>query len=571
MTNKTSIPQPPIDTHDLFKRVEHLLHVQGPRFRRLWAYYRNPMLAPVRCDGLEVRPYRQAQEWGLPPRLTGVTTSAQSEFDQAQPLFAVARKQVVIENDIGWRIDTMVDYLFGTRPVIVSTAPDPARASVITHLLNRILDLHGGLTFLQTLGTLGAVHGFVDVMVKLSPDTHQNSTLPDGAAPSPTGDAANSVAGPTPTPPRGGPNTGSGSDDDDHPADRPILDESTDTGASHPSPGDLDRLARQVRLEIVEPPRALPVLAGEDWRRIVGYAQVYRMYRSGGDRNRHTRRHAWITRLLSRRFRPSSLDPGRDDEQVWVVDFVAPGLWKRYEDGQLVQQGTHLLNRVPVVHIQNLPRPFEYSGSSDVEPLIPIQDELNTCLSDRAHRIAVQSFKMFLAKGIDESQTLQVAPGQVWNTDNDQASVQEFGGDSGSPSEARHIAELREAMDKISAVSPIAAGVLRDRIGRLTSAVALRITLLALLGRTERKRATFGQGITELCALALEWLDAAGLFHTGPEERHITIHWPNPIPQNLKEQLQEARLKRAIGVPKEQVLKELGYAPDVQTRQKCPM
>src|SRR5262249_17761357 len=100
------------------EQIEMLLHTHGPRYRRLWAYYRNPMrVCGVDADeqGSE-RPYRQAQEWGLPSRITG-TRSGQEIFS-ATAVEGVARKEVVIENDIAWRVDTIVDYLFG-KPIVI--------------------------------------------------------------------------------------------------------------------------------------------------------------------------------------------------------------------------------------------------------------------------------------------------------------------------------------------------------------------------------------------------------------------------------------------------------------------
>jgi hypothetical protein len=89
------------------EQIERLLLTDGPRFRRLWAYYRNPMRpcgVPVDEQGSE-RPYRQAQEWGLPSRITGLRSGI--EVFNGSPVDGVARKEVVVENDIGWRIDTL--------------------------------------------------------------------------------------------------------------------------------------------------------------------------------------------------------------------------------------------------------------------------------------------------------------------------------------------------------------------------------------------------------------------------------------------------------------------------------
>jgi hypothetical protein len=231
----------------------------------------------------------------------------------------------------------------------------------------------------------------------------------------------------------------------------------------------------------------------------------------------------------------------------------------RYEDDVLVSGGVNSLGAIPLVHIQNTAVPFEYSGASDVEPLIPLQDELNTRLSDRAHRITLQSFKMYLGKGIDGFASMPVAPGRMWATENEQADVVEFGGDAASPSEDAHLADLREALDKTSGVSPIAAGAIKGRIGRLTSAAALRVTMQALLAKTDRKRTTYGAAVARMCELALAWLDRAGLFATTSDERRVELTWPSPLPENELETLQEAEAKLRLGVPREAVLRELGY------------
>ncbi len=91
----------------------------------------------------------------------------------------------------------------------------------------------------------------------------------------------------------------------------------------------------------------------------------------------------------------------------------------------------------------------------------------------------------------------------MWQTDNPDASIDEFGGDSDSPSETAHIDEIRQAMDKTSGVTPVAAGILRNRIGNLSSGNALRVTLMGLLAKTQRKRVTYGRGIEQLCELRL--------------------------------------------------------------------
>jgi Phage portal protein, SPP1 Gp6-like len=556
----------PLDPRRLREALDRLVHSQRPRYRRLWAYYRNPMRvcgagsAAVGAAESAERPYRQAQEWGLPARITGFRAGGEPFADAS--LGSQARKEVVIENDIAWRVDTMVDYLFGKPLVVTSAAPDPARREAIGRLLRMILANNGGIEFLQQLALAGSVYGFVDVLVKAvnceqgmaepaacgtqslgeSPAPEAEQTPGDGEGTS----GARAARGPAPATEGESP-----SDQNDEPTGRVA-------GAIDATDALLQRVARMIRLEIVEPARALPLLSPRDWKSLEAYGHVFDKTPQGADGTPKSDPSTWWGRLRSllNNCAPSN---GAGCEKAYVIELMTPHAWWRIEDGKLLAHGANSLGEIPLVHIQNAAAAFEYSGMSDVEPLIPLQDELNTRLSDRAHRITLQSFKMYLGKGIDGFVEQPVSPGRIWMTDNEQAQIQEFGGDSSCPSEEAHVADVREALDKSSGVTPIAAGALKNRIGRLTSAAALRITLLALLSKTDKKRTLYGAGIERMCELALRWLDCAGVFKTTPEERRIELHWPSPLPENEIEKLQEAEIKLKLGVQREVVLRELGY------------
>ena len=487
--------------------VEQLSQQASGRYARLWAYYANPLrvIAYMAGTSSTTRPYRQAQEWGVPARITGYRAGSNPLTDGCA--VEDQRKEVVIENDIAWRVDTMVEYLFGKIPLIHSTHPDVAVRTRIDKLLAAIFENAGGTQFLQQYALIGAVYGFVDVAVTLDVDQLENLKRASGLA--------------------AAANTGQPSFDAIVSEDRQI-----------------ENLARLVSLRIVEPARAFAILDPEDIGRLRAYAQV----RLAPQRGRET---GIIDRIIGAVTGPTG--PSRIVE-LWTADG-----WWRWQGDDLQATGGNSLGAIPIVHVQNTAMPFAYGGTSDVEPLIPLQDELNTRLSDRAHRIAMQSFKMYLAKNVPDFATNPPKPGRCWIANSPDADIQELGGTAACPSEDAHIAEVREAIDRASSVPPVAAGAIRNRIGNLTSAAALRITLTSLLSRTERKRGLYGEGIERMCAMALGWLDAAGVFSTPPEEREVEIHWPSPLPQNDAEKLAEAKLKLDLGVGKEVVLRELGY------------
>lgn len=433
-----------------------------PRLEKLWSYYRNPL------DTGD-----PGQRRGLPARLR-----AEAFADHVSRQSSGGR-EVVIENDIAWRVHTLVDFMFGRSFSLQSLAGSPDRAEAIEAFLRSVFDAAGGPGFFQDLGLLGSVYGHVDVLVRV------------------------------------------------------------DEGRGLPE------------LEVIEAPRAVPLMSPTDYRRLDAYAIHCR------EQTHELERDTLLTKVRDRVMGRGERPHRRivEHTEVWTASRFA-----RYRADRLVGGGVNHLGRIPIVHIQNLPQPYHYEGLSEVEPLIPLQDELNTRLSDRANRVTFQSFKMYLGKGIDGFVDQPVGPGQMWATDNPDAVIQEFGGDGDNPSETTHITEVREALDKASGVSPVATGVVRDKVGNLTSENALRIVMMGLLARTEKKRVTYGAGIARLCALILRAADLSGAFLNQPDERRVRLDWPDPMPDSETQRLRHAKTKLELGVPRKQLLAELGYS-----------
>ncbi len=519
--------------------VTYLLDQKSPGvveyYGKLWDYFRNP-LTPAAAIGANAtsvssRPYFQAQEAGLPPRITGV----QRNLAPGEQMTDLRRKEVVIENEIAWRVQTMIDFLFGKQPAIRSLADDAALASTIEQVISAMFEANGGIALLQEMAMLGAVYGFVDVALRIPADISVHST------PITSGYLPTTAAG------QGRPGIS------DNSADAAInsFGDQGGTPSQARSETDVNRavsVARILSLETIEAPRVLPILEEDDYRQIRYWIQCYHKHPA----RLADRRRPWYSFGVGSR-------SGDMQATVEVMEIVAGSWWQRYEDRQLVAEGPNILGRLPLVHIQNVSMPGAYAGASDVEPLIPLQDELNTRLSDRAHRVTYQSFKMYLGKGIDDFLDRPVGPGQMWATQNPDASIEEFGSDGGSPSEASHIEDVRLALDKVSGVPPLAAGILNGNVGNLTSATALKVVLSGLLARTAKKRLTYGHGIAQIVELALGWLDIAGVLKTRPEDRRVEIHWPSPLPVDEGEQLRNAQIKAQLGVPGDRILAELGY------------
>jgi len=468
-------------------------------FNKLWEYYANQIYDRKTSDS-SGRCYLQAQEYGLPARITGLAHSANTGIFGGKAVKDVQRKEVVIENDIAWRINAAVDFLFGKPISFVSKSPDSQKRVEIESVLKTVFSANGGIGFFQDMAVLGSVYGFVDCLVR--PDEKISQHISLGSTPS----------------------------------------------SQTLSFDDVLQLAQTIDLELIEAPRALPVLDEDDYRKIRYYVQHF--YQK---KNAVNTKNTFLSRFLNQ-------SKGGDSRQTTAVtEIISATAWQRYENKALVAEDELPWGFLPVVHIQNTLQPFYYEGISDVETLIPLQDELNTRLSDRASRITFQSFKMYLVKGIEGFEDRPVSPGRMWYTDNPEAAIEEFGGDSATPSEGMHIAEIREAMDKTSGVTPLVAGVLKSKLGNLTSAVALKLTLMGMLSKTERKRFTYSEGLKRVCWMVLGILDKANVYRTAEVDRQVDIIFPSPLPENLMEKLKEAQIKKELGVSTEQVLRELGY------------
>lgn len=494
-TSSRTLPEIGLDEAFLRHVISEHRSITLAKLQTLWMYYRNAMEAMVGAVAGDTdsarrgRWYTLAQERGLPARIVGAPSRHLDDRLRT-------RREVVVENDIAWRIQLMIDFMAG-RPIgLRSEATSPETRAAIERVLGAVWDASGGITLLQNLALMGHVYGHVDLVLRI-----------------------------------------------DEPALRAL-------GRARVSEGDsLERfmerheteIAHAIRIELVEPTRGIPVTSVADYRRLDGYV-IHVEHQDNAIKG--------VTAAHDIKHRPKQgigaithglrgmVGVGGHGKRAMLttIEVLTPGRRVVIRDERVVvdERLTLLGDVVPLVHIQNNAQPFRYGGIGEVEPLIPLQDELNTRLSDRACRVTMQSFKMYLAKGIEGFDRVGVGPGQIWSTDNPDAEVIAFGGDASSPSEDAHIEQIREAMDKVSGVPPLAGGVVRARIGNLSSANALRITLMSLLAKTERKRLAYGRGLSEACAMVLTALDGAGLLPTTGRERSVRVEWPEMLP--LEEQ-----------------------------------
>jgi hypothetical protein len=231
-------------------------------FAKLWEYYTNPTYEVGGTSGANRkvnesgRCYLQGQEYGLPVRITGLVHSANAGVLGARCVRDVQRKEVVIENDIAGRIHAAVDFLFGKPVTFVSKSPKKPKRAEIETILKAVFEANGGIGFFQDMAVLGGVYGFVDCLVRPGDEILEQfiSSGPHFAKEKQNGNLSSSKS---------------------------------------LSIEDVLQLVQTIELELIEAPRALPVLEENDYKKIGYYVQHFWQ-----KRNAASRKNSFLSRLL---------------------------------------------------------------------------------------------------------------------------------------------------------------------------------------------------------------------------------------------------------------------------------
>lgn len=103
---------------------------------------------------------------------------------------------------------------------------------------------------------------------------------------------------------------------------------------------------------------------------------------------------------------------------------------------------------------------------------------------------------MYLAKGFDGLENAVVPPARSGAPTTPTPPCRLLAATPKPPAKSTTSPKSAKRLDKVSAVPPVAGGVVRKaKIGNLTGADAFRITLMGLLAETARKRVTYSSGI----------------------------------------------------------------------------
>ncbi len=210
----------------------------------------------------------------------------------------------------------------------------------------------------------------------------------------------------------------------------------------------------------------------------------------------------------------------------------------------------------PIHDGKNLPQPNSYWGKADLRlDIIHLNEALNFLLSNRQRILYFHGHPKDVFFGI-RAHEINVDPGGSITIPNINARVQhiEMTGDLAAIEKA--IEEIRESMDELSHVPSVAVGRLKNLPG-VPSGVSLKVAYRPLIAQTLTKRNLRKSVFVPLCQHILE-LGGYG------KSRKVTVHWPEMLPTDEKEDAQTALIDKQIGASDDTLLRRRGYDPDVE-------
>lgn len=217
----------------------------------------------------------------------------------------------------------------------------------------------------------------------------------------------------------------------------------------------------------------------------------------------------------------------RDAEQIetWTADRL------RVEVASAtVVDGPNPYGFVPYLHVPNLAPPNSPWGVSDLEDVIPLNQELERRMSDQADVIRYHADPPVIFKGVREHSDLAVGPGTVWDVP-DGADVHLLEWRGQAPAVYLHVDRVMRAIFDVSE-SP------RSTFGdteQAFSGVALETQLQPIVQRTLRRRIVWEPVLRELARRALLLAEQAGLDGAEPgtfSPYRTLVHWLPMLPRD---------------------------------------
>lgn len=213
-------------------------------------------------------------------------------------------------------------------------------------------------------------------------------------------------------------------------------------------------------------------------------------------------------------FYENSSDPQSTNGQLTIrlhTLTITPDVYMEQFDGSEPKLQPNSLGEIPVVHIKNLIVPGEPYGKSDGHDIVPLQRELNEKSTDISDTINYHSAPITVITGAKAKQLVK-GPRELWSGLPPEAKVFNLAleGDLGAAN--TYWDKVKKAMHEIGDIPEGALGQMQAISN--TSGVALHMQYGPILGRRQRKLATYEPGLARINYFILRIGALKGLIKT---------------------------------------------------------
>lgn len=279
--------------------------------------------------------------------------------------------------------------------------------------------------------------------------------------------------------------------------------------------------------------------AGLDGKRVDSVLIIFPRYRSGEDNSdRYTRPRA----------RPGFVD--RDKELEYYAERWYRDRWIQYNPGQEPIEKKNMIGEIPIVHIPNLQVAGQFYGLSDLEDVIPLNEELNGRLTDISDVVNYQGSPVTVLTGARVSQ-LERGANRMWGLP-ENAEVKNLSLDGALSDSLKYVEMLTDAIHHLGSVPKGIFGTMDDTGRSSGSALAMRYQ--PILNRRADKIVTYGEGIQDINRIILKiqaLMDAgfnAKFRKLEGEKYRSEVVFENPLPRDEAVELEKSRTRLDLGL-----------------------
>lgn len=223
----------------------------------------------------------------------------------------------------------------------------------------------------------------------------------------------------------------------------------------------------------------------------------------------------------------------RLDESWLIRDMIKPA---QVRDWRLMAENTWGWGFAPVLDWQNLPESRAYYGAPDLaNPAL--NDRVNFIASNILRIIKYHAHPKTIGVGMSADQVQESAVDSLWTVPATDARVFNLEMNSDLASSMRMLQSLQQAF--YSEHRAVDLTVLSDKLGQITN-FGLRTLFKDALDKLETKRELYGAALIEAVRRVL--------ILAGVEAPAPRLHWPDALPFNGLEEIQEIRQELELGL-----------------------